>query len=252
MALLEFKTLLRELVLPPTSLLLLGFLGLWLWQRRPRLARLLLALTCAGLWLLATPRVADALSAATERYPALDLQTPLQAQAIVIIGGGGQRAFAPEYRGPVADAGLLERLGYGAYLARQTGLPVAVSGHGIEAIAMRATLERNFGITPRWTEDQAYDTFENARNTARLLRRDGIVRIVLVTHGAHLWRASQEFRAAGFEVVPAPVGQRLSPETGWAAFLPDTTALGRSHMAVYEMLGEPVRRVLAWSHLRRQ
>src|ERR1700690_4136450 len=137
--LLQLKTLLRELVLPPTSLLLLGFVGLWLWYRRPRLARALLVIVCAGLWILSTPSVAHLLSVAAQRYPALDLRTGPQAGAIVILGGGGQRAWAPEYGGPAAGALLLERLSYGAFLARQTGLPVLVSGHGIEAAAMRAT-----------------------------------------------------------------------------------------------------------------
>ena len=126
--LLYLKTLLRELALPPTSLLLLGFLGLWLWHRRPRLARALLLVVCAGLWMLSTPVVARLLTEAAQRYPALDLRTAPQAEAIVILGGGGQRTWAPEYDGLAAGAVLLERLSYGAYLARQTGLPVLVSG----------------------------------------------------------------------------------------------------------------------------
>ncbi len=250
--LLHLKTLLRELVLPPASLLLLGFLGLWLWHRRPRVARALLAIVLASLWLLSTPRIAQLLTVAAQRYPALDLRTAPQAQAIVILGGGGQRAWAPEYRGPAADPILLERLSYGAYLARQTGLPVLVTGHQIEAVAMRATLERNFGITPRWYEDQAYDSFENARNSARLLRADGMHRVLLVSHGVQLWRAAHEFTAAGIEVVPAPINYYTRPEYYWLAWLPDPEALQRSHDALYELLGEPVRALLAATRLRRQ
>jgi uncharacterized SAM-binding protein YcdF (DUF218 family) len=261
--LLQLKTRLRELVLPPTSLLLLGFLGLWLWHRRPRVARALLSIALASLWLLSIPQVANRLVLATQRYPALELRTAPQAQAgaqtgaqaIVIIGGGGQRAFAPEYGGPAAGAVLLERLAYGAYLARRTGLPVLVSGHQIEAVAMRATLERNFDIMPRWYEDQAYDTFENARNSARLLRADGIDRVLLVSDTVHLWRAAQEFRAAGIQVVPAPVTVAVpgGPEPGWwLSWLPEPEALRRSYGAIYELLGEQARVAFALTHLRRQ
>jgi uncharacterized SAM-binding protein YcdF (DUF218 family) len=253
--LLQLKTLLRELVLPPTSLLLLGFLGLWLWHRRPRLARALLTFALASLWLLSVPHIAYLIVLTAQRYPALDLRTAPQAQAIVIIGGGGQRAFAPEYGGPAAGALLLERLSYGAYLARQTGLPVLVSGHQIEAVAMRATLARNFGITPRWYEDQAYDTFENARNSVRLLRADGIDRVLLVTDAVQLGRAADEFSAAGIEVVPAPVDVLGRPEPGWLSWLswlPDPQALRRSYSAIYELLGEQVRVAFALTHLRRQ
>jgi uncharacterized SAM-binding protein YcdF (DUF218 family) len=250
--LLQLKTLLRELVLPPTSLLLLGFLGLWLWQRRPRLARALLLTVCAALWMLCTPVVASLLTASAQRYPALDLRTAPPAGAIVILGGGGQRAWAPEYQGPAAGAVLLERLSYGAFLAHQTGLPVLVSGHGIEAVAMRATLVRNFGVTPRWVDDAAYDTFENARDSARLLRADGVHRVLLVSHGTHLWRAAHEFTAAGIEVVPAPVNYGGVPDEGWLRWLPDAEALRRSHLAIYELLGEQARELLAFAHLRRQ
>jgi uncharacterized SAM-binding protein YcdF (DUF218 family) len=250
--LLQLKTLLRELLLPPTSLLLLGFLGLWLWQRRPRLARALLLIVCTSLWLLSTPVIAQLLTVAAQRYPALDLRTAPTAGAIVILGGGGQRAWAPEYQGPAAGAVLLERLSYGAFLARQTGLPVLVSGHGIEAVAMRATLVRNFGLTPRWVDDAAYDTFENARDSARLLRADGVHRVLLVSHGTHLWRAAQEFIAAGIEVVPAPVNYGGTPEGTWLRWLPDAEALRRSHLAIYEVFGEQARVLLAFAHLRRQ
>jgi len=250
--LLHLKTLLRELALPPTSLLLLGFLGLWLWHRRPRLARVLLTIVCVSLWLLSTPRIAQLLTVSAQRYPALDLRLGPQAQAIVILGGGGQRAFAPEYRGPAADPILLERLSYGAYLARQTGLPVLVTGHQIEAAAMRASLVRHFGITPRWYEDQAYDSFENAHNSARLLRTDGVHRVLLVSQGVQLWRAAHEFMAAGIEVVPAPINYYTRPESYWLAWLPDPEALLRSHAAIYELLGEPVRALLAATRLRRQ
>lgn len=250
--LLELKTVLRQLALPPASLLLLGFLGLLLWHRRPRLARALLTITCVSLWVLSIPRVAYVLTLATQRYPALDLRTAPPAQAIVILGGGGQRAWAPEYRGPAAGALLLERLAYGAYLARQTGLPILVTGHLIEAAAMRATLERNFGITPRWYEDQAYDTFENAHNSVQLLRADGVKRVLLVTHSAHEWRAAHEFMAAGMQVVPAPVDQRATPPKGWLNWLPDPQALLRSYIAIYELSGEETRELLTFTHLRRQ
>ena len=43
MLLLHIKTALRELVLPPACLLLLGFAGLLLLPRRPRLGRILIA-----------------------------------------------------------------------------------------------------------------------------------------------------------------------------------------------------------------
>ena len=246
------KTLLRNLVLPPAGPLLLATAGALLLRRRPRLARLLLALGLGSLWLFTLPIVADALTRISSHFPPLDLAQPLDAQAIVILGGGGQRAYAPEYGGPSAEPLLLERLAYGAYLARHSGLPLLITGNGIEAYAMRATLARNFGADVRWIDDRAYDTFENARNSALLLRADGVQRIVLVTSATHLWRATQEFTAAGLKVIPAPVGVLAARDAGVYRYLPDIGALERSYAACYELLGEPVREFLALTHLRRQ
>lgn len=245
------KTLLRTMILPPTGPLLLATVGALLLGRRPRLGRVLLALGLGSLWLFSLPVVADALTRMAQHYPALDLNQVSEAQAVVILGGGGQRAYAPEYGGPAAEPLLLERLAYGAYVAHHTGLPVLVTGNGMEARAMRETLVRNFGIDPRWVEDRAYDTFDNARNSAQMLHTDGVQRIVLVTSADHLWRAANEFTAAGLEVTPAPAGVWSERDLGVMRYLPDTQALLRSHQATYELLGEPVRELLALSHLRR-
>jgi uncharacterized SAM-binding protein YcdF (DUF218 family) len=246
------KTLVRNLILPPAGPLLLAIIGALLLRRRPRLARVLLALGLGSLWLFSLPGVADALTRLAEHYPPLDLAVPTQAQAVVILGGGGQRAYAPEYGGPAAEPLLLERLAYGAYVARRTGLPVLVTGFGVEAAAMRASLARNFGLEPRWVEDRSYDTFENARNSAALLRAQDIHRIVLVTSASHLWRAAHEFSAAGMQVVPAPAGVWAPRDGGLARYLPDAAALTRSYSATYELLGDPVRELLWLTHLRRQ
>jgi uncharacterized SAM-binding protein YcdF (DUF218 family) len=75
--------------------------------------------------------------------------------------------------------------------------------------------------------------------------------IVLVTSAEHLWRASFEFAATGLQVVPAPAGVWADRHLGVLGFLPDAQALVRSYHATYELLGEPVRELLALSHLRR-
>jgi uncharacterized SAM-binding protein YcdF (DUF218 family) len=249
--LLQLKTLLKTFILPPGGPLLLVLFGILLLKRRPRLARVCLVAGLASLWLLSTPLVSDALTGLAERYPPLDFQQASKAQAIVILGGGGQRGLAPEYAGPAAEPLLLERLTYGAYIARKTGLPVLVTGFHIEAHAMHDTLQRNFGIEARWVDDQAYDTFQNAQNSSRLLKADAVNRIILVTRATHLWRSVQEFTAAGLEVVPAPTGMLAPRDLGIYRWLPNPDALLRSHMAVYELAGEPVRAFLTVTHLRR-
>jgi uncharacterized SAM-binding protein YcdF (DUF218 family) len=249
--LLRLKTILKVFIFPPTGPLLLALLGVILIKRRPLLGRLCLMVALGSLWLLSTPSVSDALAGLAERYPPVQMSSAAGAQAIVILGGGGQRAFAREYDGPAAEPLLLERLTYGAYIARKTALPILVTGYHFEATAMRETLLRNFDIHARWVEDQSYDTFENARNSVRLLEADGVHRIVLVTRATHMWRSVQEFTAAGIEVVPAPVGILAVRDFGIFHYVPDPDALSRSCAAINELLGEQVRLLLAALHLRR-
>ena len=255
--LITLKMVLRTLVLPPAGPLLLAALGLWLSRRRaPYTARaggLLAGAALLALWLLATPVVADVLTRLAQRCPPLDLSHPVNAQAIVILGGGEARAFAPEYGGPAAGIELLERVSYGAFVARRTGLPVLVSGASREALAMRASLERDFGIRTRWADGESRDTFQNAKYSSRLLRADGVTRVILVTSGDHEWRAMHEFASAGLEVVPAPT-ELWAPqrEHGPLWYLPGSFGLLRSTEALYEMLGDAVRQLFALTHLRRQ
>lgn len=246
------KTFFKELLLPPSGLLLLALLGWCLMRRQLRLARVLLAVAIGLLWLLSMPLVSDRLVRWSERYGPLDMHSAAQAGAIVILGGGGQRDYAPEYGGPAAEPELLERLAYGAYLARRLQLPLLVTGFRIEATAMSASLERNFGTLPRWVDAAAYDTYDNAGDSARLLTAASIHRIVLVTSAPHMWRAMHEFSAAGLTAVPAPVGLMPPPHGAPTpmALIPNSEALLHSSAVIYEWLGERVRVLLDATRLR--
>ena len=250
--LIALKSLVRELILPPAGPLIIAVLGLLLVSRRRRLGAALIVIGVGSLWLCATPVVADVLTRFAERYPALDPSKPVNAQAVVILGGGGERLVAPEYGGPAIEGRMLERLEYGAFVARRNSLPIAISGSATETRAMSTALDRDFGLKVRWIENQSGDTYENARFSARLLRADGVHRIVLVTSGTHEWRAAHEFQAAGFEVVPAPINVGMPRAYGIDDWLPNRTGLDHSYYASYELIGEPMRELMAALHLRRQ
>lgn len=247
----ELRILFRTLILPPACLLILGFIGLVLARRHRRLGTALAAAALAALWLIATPAIADGLERMAEHYPALDLSRPVAAQAIVILGGGGYRWNAPEYGGPAPEYAMFDRLAYGAYVARHTGLPVLVTGNGEEAVTMRLSLARDFGVQARWVDEAAEDTYDNAHDSARILRAAGITRVVLVTSDVHLWRAAHEFEMAGMSIVPAPTDVWAPREIGTLRYVPGVTGLERSAGAVYELVGEGVRDLLVATHLRR-
>jgi uncharacterized SAM-binding protein YcdF (DUF218 family) len=249
------KFVLRTLLLPPAGPLLLAALGLWLLARHRtsgaarRGGWALVVTALATLWVLSMPVTGNGLSYLAQRYPPLDLTRPLRAEAIVILGGGTQRT-APEYGGPAAGLDMLERLNYGAYVARHTGLPVLISGSAFEALAMRTTLWRDFGIRARWVDGESRDTFQNAQFSAKLLRADGVSRVVLVTSGDHEWRAAHEFMSAGLAVDPAPVHVWSPTAHELEDYLPNDVGLHKSREAVYEILGDVVRQLFAVTHLR--
>jgi uncharacterized SAM-binding protein YcdF (DUF218 family) len=259
--LVSLKILLHTLLLPPGGPLLLAVAGAFLLGRgrspgARRTGWTLLIAGIATLWLLATPVVATVLSAAARRCPPLlDLRRASEAQAIVILGGSRPRPAADEYGGaPAADGGLLERVSYGAFLAQRTGLPVLVSGAEDEARAMSASLARNFRIDTRWVENRSRDTFQNAAFSAVILRAAGVSRIILVTDATHEWRAMHEFASAGLYVIPAPEGawRWHGQGQGVNGYIPNMEALTHSTEALYEMIGDLVRRALAGLGLRRQ
>lgn len=241
------KAVLKALVLPPTGLLLVALLGLVLLRRRPRLGRALAFAGVGGLILLSLPIVAVTLLRALDDTPPLDPVAGRTAQAIVILGGGTRRN-ALEYGGDTLSRLTLERVRYGARVARLVDLPVLVTGGSVyggatEATLMRDALEHEFGVNVRWLEPQSRTTHENARFTARTLRAAGIDRVVLVAHSFDMPRAKAEFAAVGIATVPAPTGLPRGEFEGPLDLLPSISALQGSYYAIYEMLALLVMRV---------
>jgi uncharacterized SAM-binding protein YcdF (DUF218 family) len=249
-----FKEVARALLLPPVGLLLLAMLGTIL--RAWRYRRVGLTCQIAGLsllWLLSMPIVADGLTRLVQQYPAFDPASASNAQAIVILGGPGNRNHAPEYGGrPAAELDLLVRLNYGAWLARKTHLPVLLSSDPGNVFAMAVSLSRDFQVPPRWVDWKSHDTFENARNSAAMLRGAHVNSIVLVTSTTHMVRAVREFSATGLAVTAAPVQVLGGSDVNLFSYLPGPEGMLRSNRAIYELIGEPVRELLAALHLRRQ
>ena len=169
------------------------------------------------------------------------------AQAIVILGGGVRTA--PEFGGETLGRLTLERVRYGARVARQTALPILVSGGAVyggtaEAVLMKRALEEEFNVTVRWAEERSRDTRSNAAESAAILRPADVRRVLLVANGFDMPRASAEFALAGLEVIPAPtyIAQAELAFHHPLELLPSMSALQGSYYALYELLGGLARR----------
>ena len=245
----ELKPILTALLLPPAGPLLLALLGLLLMGRRWLGGAIVSLLGIGMLWFLSCNAVGVGLAhTLLPQVKPLNVRSAEMAdvQAIVILGGG-VHAQAPEYGQPQPSAPTLERVRYGAFLARQTKKPLAFAG-GVgwaaagtdtapEADVARKVLHDDYALELRWSDSRSRDTAENATRIAEAMRGDKIRRIALVTHAWHMPRARAAFEKAGFEVTPAPTGFAAPRERKLLEWLPSVHGLRLSHQVLREWLG---------------
>lgn len=240
------RYLLKSVMLPPLLQLLGLLVAVVIWRLYPRLARTLALLSIASLWMLATPWVSDQLILSLENeYPLKSPQELQQtdAQAIVILSGT-MVPFSREFGASAVSSSTLLRLRYGAFLHRQTDLPILVTGGTPYsnspvslAIAMAHSLEQHFQVDTRWLEKRSRTTAENAQFSAAILADEGIEHVLLVTEGYHMPRAVYSFEKAGLEVTAAPTSNLPPGGPSLKSWIPSSLALHNSSIALHEYLG---------------
>jgi len=239
------KAVLKTLLLPPISLLIIALAALLCRWRVARGVDRLAACCVAAVLILSVPAVATLLVDSLGVPPVFAASSCQDCGAIVILSGG-VRKNAPEYGGDTVSGLTLERIRYGAYVARLTHLPVLVSGghpqdSKPEAELMREVLENELGVAVRWVERDSDNTHENALFSARILRAENVTKIVLVTHGFDMRRATAEFEAAGISVVPAATNLPSREPATLLDWVPSMPGLQLSFYALYEIGGNVVR-----------
>lgn len=260
----SLKPMIGALLLPPTPLLLLAAWAAWRLHRgvhrgsRPRVALAALWALLAALWLLCTPLVGSALIDVLAPSPPplgpTDIARLQRApQTVILVLGAGRRHMAQELGMADLKPMTLQRLRHGAWLARQTGLPLAFTGgigHGAapgpsEAEVAQRVAAQELGQPLRWTESRSRDTRENAVFSLALLRAQGVRQVVLVTHGFHMARAMAAFEreahhagVATVSVVAAPIDLRPPREhPTWGDLVPGPEGLADTWLALHEWLG---------------
>ncbi len=257
----SWKPVITALVLPPVPLLLLVLVGTRLVLSRRGLGWMLVLVATTALWFSACTGSAELLARTVARPPpALTAAqvTQLRADArsrqgttAIVVLGGGRDLLAPEFGTADLKPRSLERLRYGLWLQRETGLPVAFSGGAgwgaatglAEADIAERIAAREFGLPLKWAENESRDTRENALRSVALLKRSGITRIVLVTHGWHMRRALGYFEAAAagsIEIVAAPMAMARLAHGRVIDWLPTPEGFAAVHDQLREALGRLV------------
>jgi uncharacterized SAM-binding protein YcdF (DUF218 family) len=208
-----------SLFLQPTFLLylLLGVAIANLWRNgKESRIRLLLVTVPFLLLSLACTRAAGIVAhrALEWRYQPLH-QVPEDTQAIVVLAGYVRPGDSQQPE-PELGTDTLYRCVHAAQLYQNAAgkYPLLVSGGPIKGDARQRTLAgamRDFLIgqgvaaTDLIVEDRSINTYENAVESAKLLKTRGVRRIVLVTDAEHMLRSAACFRKQHLEVTPAPV-----------------------------------------------
>jgi uncharacterized SAM-binding protein YcdF (DUF218 family) len=250
----SWKPMLTSLVMPPVPLLLLLLIGARQLLRRPLLGWALMLPAMLGVWFSCTAVLGSVLVHSLIQPPPALTRNDLaelrrSPKTAIIVLGGGRRLLAPEYGLSTLNFRSVERLRYGVWLSRETGLPLGFSGgvgHGGAVGASEAEIaarvaEREFNRPLRWQEGTSRDTRENAQKTVALLQPQGIEKIVLVTDALHMPRALANFEraAAGqrIRIVAAPMNASAAGHLSGADWLPSLQGYEEVWLAMHEALG---------------
>ncbi len=241
------KPLLTLLFLPPVGPMLLLLLACLLAKKYQRWAWRMVIVSCLSLWLLGSQAAAYGLSRLLlKTYEPVNAAALEKAQAIVVLSGGID-LHAPEYGEAVLNNHSHARLRYGAHLKRITHLPMMFAGgkgwaagplqsqSEAEVAAQTALRELNMSID--WLDSESKDTRQNAEYAYQILAPEGKKRILLVTNDWHMQRSVRNFEAAGFTVIPAPMGYLQTPNNPLFDYLPSAGGMVSTQFILKEWIG---------------
>ena len=254
----SWKPVLTALLLPPVPMLLMLLIGARLMFARRGWGWLLIILSVLLIWLSTCSGFANLLTRfVLHPPPALhadrikELKADVKTPTAIMVLGAGLEPYAPEYGAGSLTRNSLERLRYGIWLSRQTGLPVGFSG-GVGWAQPDATPEARiagqiaaaeFGRPLKWIEENSRDTRENAALSIAMLRRAGITHIVLVTNGFHMPRALAAFEAAAagsISIEPAPMGLAQHVDQPVLEWMPTGGGANKVREVLHEIVGKAV------------
>lgn len=231
--------LIETIIMPPASPIILIFIGLFL-IRRKYLAKFVIFIGLMIIYVFSTPFFAHKLINKVDIYPVVDVNDAKKAEAIVVLTAGIK--YADEFKSYVNGKNSLVKARYAAFLHKLTNLPILIVGgsSNYEEVSEAKTMAiflRQLGVTTSWIEEKAKNTFESAKNVKKILAKDYVNKILLISNAYHLKRSVIEFKKQGFDVIPAPTSKLNIPKLGIKSFIPSTQGLNVSRTALHEILG---------------
>ena len=159
----------------------------------------------------------------------LPAETTLQAEVIVLLGGGTEPGDWPRPTTEVNSAG--DRVLYAARLYNEGVAPaILVSGGNLNFSSARGTtpaeemieLLTQLGVPAEaiWHQGQSENTHDDAVYSAEILREKEITEVILVTSAMHMPRAKALFEKQGISVIAAPTDFTITEQNWQSVFQP--------------------------------
>ncbi|AFY99656.1 YdcF family protein [Calothrix sp. PCC 6303] len=187
-----------------------------------------------------------------------------KAEAIVVLGGATRSALPPRPGVDLSEAG--DRVIYAAQLFRQNKAPKIVlsggridwRGKGTAESQDMADILISLGIPKEaiLQDPESFNTFENAVNTRKILEKNNIKKVILVTSAIHMPRSLLIFKQQKIDVIPAPTDFLISygeleelsstPKSAILNLLPESSNLEKFTSALKEYIGIVVYRLKGW------
>jgi uncharacterized SAM-binding protein YcdF (DUF218 family) len=225
--------------------LLITTWGIAFIQRKNGRAARALCLTATLLLASTWPPVGWILNRALEWEYVDGIRPVSDAEAIVVLSGGGWAAQPRQPYEMLSESTVL-RCRHGAWVYHNwKGAQIVVSGPRFSRAPQdRPVSEAMRGLLTGWgvprerilLESEGTSTHEEAVQCARMLKGRGISRVVLVTEAFHMRRAAGSFRKQGMDVDEAPCGFRSTPVLRTVfQFLPGSGAIDSTEGAIREL-----------------
>jgi uncharacterized SAM-binding protein YcdF (DUF218 family) len=227
-------------VMPPTIFIVICLAGACISLRFPRIGTKITLVSSMVLYVLATP--------ATSKFLLHWLVSPIltdvdltSARAIVVFSADIRLG---DHLGASETVGLLtlDRLAGAAQLYRRLHLPIIVSGGKMpharvsSATLMRDELEHNFLVPVMFSEEASGTTYENAKNTSRILATYGYDSVIIVLQQRDIPRALWSFSQFGIQALPYPT-DHLTVDLEFSDFFPSAGAFKDSYYIFHEIIG---------------
>ncbi len=222
------------------AILIIGFYSL---SKRHWKIGIINILIGALMWMASITPVSDLLFSGLEKN--FTQPSHPQGDVIILLGGGVLREINdPERAIPNPDGDMYGRILTAARLQKRLHLPIIVSGGWLRNFPIPiAEIARQILINIGVPSDSiimdrtSRDTYENAKNTARICRRLGYSRPILVTSAFHMKRAVMSFKSFNMDVIPYPTNFRFRRKGGyrWSEYLP--SGFKDTWIALHEYIG---------------